>query len=95
MSQDVCHRQRRSLNGFQSGRAQKTRAEHVQIKSCCAGTTPREALHTVPMHVRAASCRTAPCTDVQLNCAINTFVAYYRYIRSALINITTSHSTTV
>lgn len=43
MSQDVCHRQRRSLNEFQSGRAKKTRAEHARIKSCGAGAAPREA----------------------------------------------------
>lgn len=43
MSQDVCHRQRRSLNEFQSGRAKKTRAEHAWIKSCGASAAPREA----------------------------------------------------
>lgn len=44
MSQDVCHRQRRFLNEFQSGRAKKTRAEHVRVKSCGAGASPREAV---------------------------------------------------
>lgn len=58
MSQDVCHRQRRSLNEFQSGRAKKTRAEHARIKSSGAGAAPREAPsapRSPPPHVAAAA----------------------------------------
>ncbi|CAH0700591.1 unnamed protein product [Spodoptera exigua] len=58
MSQDVCHRQRRSLNEFQSGRAKKTRAEHARIKSSGAGAAPREAPsapRSPPPHAAAAA----------------------------------------
>ncbi|CAH0404839.1 unnamed protein product [Chilo suppressalis] len=44
MSQDVCHRPRRSLNEFRSRRAKNTRTEHARVKSCASGATPREAV---------------------------------------------------
>ncbi|CAG9784392.1 unnamed protein product [Diatraea saccharalis] len=44
MSQDVCHRPRRSLNEFLSTRAKNTRAEHATVKSCASEATLREAV---------------------------------------------------
>ncbi|PZC82393.1 hypothetical protein B5X24_HaOG210434 [Helicoverpa armigera] len=78
MSQDVCHRQRRSLNEFQSGRAKKTRAEHARIKSSGAGAALREAPSRRERPALAAP-RSAP--NAQLNHAIKTFTTM-RYIPS-------------
>lgn len=81
MSQDVCHRQRRSLNEFQSGRAKKTRAEHARIKSSGAGAALREAPNSRAPPRPIAPPRRAP--NAQLNHAIKTFTTM-RYITSHL-----------
>lgn len=84
MSQDVCHRQRRSLNEFQSGRAKKTRAEHARVKSSEAGATLREARST-PRMPPAPSPRT---TSSTLPSTIKTFLTYLLHCTSLkLINL--------
>ncbi|KAG7311427.1 hypothetical protein JYU34_002470 [Plutella xylostella] len=54
MSQDGCHRQRRSLNEFRSGRAKKTRGEHARAK------TAEQRRGGLRAAVAAARCLAAP-----------------------------------
>ncbi|CAH2243452.1 jg9368 [Pararge aegeria aegeria] len=61
MSQDVCHRHRRSLNEFRSRRAKKTRAKHARVKSGGAGATPREAATAPAPRASVFGPGSAPC----------------------------------